>query len=122
MGLGAVSAVSLFLYPDLDVGAHLWGMLAASVPMCGICFVAPGAFGGGDIKLMAAAGLGLGWKGSLLAASVGILASGAYCLIRMCRYLAGKEQERVRSVPLGPFLAVGIAVAAVAGEYIWNSL
>lgn len=40
---------------------HIIGAVCVSVPMFLLCLAIDGAFGGGDIKLMAAAGLFLGW-------------------------------------------------------------
>ena len=57
---------------------HLIGAFCVSVPMLLLCLVIDGAFGGGDIKLMAAAGLFLGWQNTLLAMFLGILGGGLY--------------------------------------------
>ena len=58
---------------------HIIGAVCVSVPMFLLCLAIDGAFGGGDIKLMAAAGLFLGWQNTLLAMFFGILGGGVYC-------------------------------------------
>lgn len=68
--------------------------------------------GGGDIKLMAAAGLFLGWKNIILAFVAGCVIGSVIHLIRM------KVSKQDHVLAFGPYLAVGIFVAAVWGEYI----
>ena len=71
---------------------------------------------GGDIKLMGAAGLFLGWKLILLALIVGSVVGAIISLI----LLAAKKAGRKTMIPFGPFLSLGIAVAALFGEdLIW---
>ena len=68
------------------------------------------AFGGGDIKLMAAAGLLLGWKLIILAFVIGCIAGSVVHLFRMKVCGAG------RMLALGPYLSVGIFIAALWGN------
>ena len=68
------------------------------------------AFGGGDIKLMAAAGLLLGWKLIILAFVMGCIAGSVVHLFRMKVCGAG------RMLALGPYLSVGIFIAALWGN------
>ena len=65
------------------------------------------AIGGGDIKLMAAAGLLLGWKLIILAFVIGCIAGSVVHLFRMKVCGAG------RMLALGPYLSVGIFIAAL---------
>lgn len=67
--------------------------------------------GFGDVKLMAAAGLLLGWKRILLALVVGCVAGSVIHLIRM-RHGAGKK------LAFGPYLAGGIWLSAMFGDAI----
>ncbi len=67
--------------------------------------------GFGDVKLMAAAGLLLGWKRILFALAVGCIAGSVIHLIRM-RGGAGKK------LAFGPYLAGGIWLSALFGEAI----
>lgn len=69
--------------------------------------------GGGDVKLMAAAGLLLGWKSILLAMLVGcVLGSIIHC----CRMAFDKKKEHV--LAFGPYLAAGIYLTILFGAPI----
>ena len=68
--------------------------------------------GGGDIKLMAAAGLFLGWKSCLLAFVIGCVLGSVIHLIRM----RVSKQDHV--LAFGPYLAAGIFIASLWGERI----
>ena len=78
-----------------------------------IALVIPGGFGGGDIKLMFALGLLLGWKEALLAAFLGILSGGAWCGV-----LLAKGQGRKAQFPFGPFLCLGGGVSLLFSKEI----
>lgn len=73
-------------------------------------------FGMGDIVLMAAAGIYLGWKRSLVAAGAGILIGAVYGLIQ-------KKRSSESQFAFGPWLAIGIAIAIFFGDDIveWYS-
>ena len=68
--------------------------------------------GGGDIKLMAAAGLFLGWKSIILAFVIGCVLGSVIHLIRM------KVSKQDHVLAFGPYLAVGIFMASLWGEQI----
>ena len=70
------------------------------------------AMGGGDVKLMAAAGLLLGWKEIILALMLGSIAGSIIHLTLM------KVQGRDRVLAFGPYLAFGIFVAMLYGNEI----
>ena len=67
--------------------------------------------GMGDVKLVAAAGLLLGWQKMLLAVIVGSIAGAVIHSVRMSRG-AG------RKLAFGPYLAGGIWFSALVGEYL----
>lgn len=77
-----------------------------------LCLAIPGAFGGGDIKLMAAAGLFLGWQHTLLAMFFGILGGGFYGMY----LLAARKADKKDHFAFGPFLCVGIVLALLFGD------
>lgn len=58
--IAILAAAQIFLVPEHGIGDRLLGALIVSVPMLVLALIVPGAFGGGDIKLMAASGLFLG--------------------------------------------------------------
>jgi leader peptidase (prepilin peptidase)/N-methyltransferase len=65
--------------------------------------------GGGDIKLMAAAGVFLGWKGILVALLAGSLI-GALVSIAL---MIARKKGRKDMIPFGPFLCFGIMIAVL---------
>ena len=97
---------------------HNWltyviGLLAISVPLELILLVSKGrAIGGGDVKLMAAAGLLLGWKAIIFAFLIGCVLGSVIHIIRM------KVSKESHVLALGPYLAVGIAAAALWGDSV----
>ena len=92
---------------------RMLGALCVSVPMFGIAVLAPGSFGGGDVKLMCAAGALLGWRHILWSAAAGIFAAGVYVLYLLIIKNTGRKAE----FPLGPFLCFGIAVNILTEIY-----
>ena len=92
----------------------LIGFFAASVPLFLVAVLSKGGMGGGDIKLMAAAGIFLGWKGIILAMIVGSVIGAVVSLT----LIALKRKKRKDLIPFGPFLCLGILVAAVLGPEI----
>lgn len=108
----AVGAVSLVTMPETSVAERILGVCSASVPLLMITLWVPDAFGGGDIKLMGACGLLLGWKLSLTALFLAVLGGGLYGV-----YLLGLEKKgRKEHFAFGPFLCVGMAIALLWGE------
>ena len=94
-----------------DFCRNLGTLLTAGVPMFLLCLVIDGAFGGGDIKLMAAAGLFLGWQNTLLAMFFGIVFGGIYGIYLLAAKKAGKKDH----FAFGPFLCAGIVIAMLFG-------
>lgn len=110
----AVAGALLGMEPSLS--SRLIGFFAVSAPMLLLTLAVPGAFGGGDIKLMAAAGAFLGWKLSLVAAFLAIVAGGIYGVY----LLASKKKGRKEHFAFGPFLCAGIGAAVLWGDAILN--
>ena len=91
---------------------YLIGALCVSVPMLILALIIKGAFGGGDIKLMAAAGLYLGWKYTLAGVVVGLFAAGLYGIYLLIIKKAGAKSK----LRIAPFLAYGLGAAALFGD------
>ncbi|MBP3421079.1 MAG: prepilin peptidase [Lachnospiraceae bacterium] len=72
------------------------------------------AIGGGDVKLMGAAGLLLGWKLAIVAFLLGCILGSVIHIIRM--KMSGAE----RRLAMGPYLAAGIFIAALWGNQFLN--
>ena len=90
---------------------HLTGMVCVS-GLLGLLYLASRgrAIGGGDIKLMAACGLILGWQKIILAFLLGCILGSVIHLIRIKFCKAG------RVLAMGPYLAAGIFLAALWGD------
>jgi leader peptidase (prepilin peptidase)/N-methyltransferase len=89
---------------------YLAGFLCISILLELILLISRGrAIGGGDVKLMAAAGLLLGWKRIILAFLLGCIIGSVIHLLRM--KLSGAD----RVLAMGPYLSAGIAIAALWG-------
>lgn len=99
----------------LDLGnwkTYLIGMLSVSLFFLLLWFVTVGAgMGLGDVKLMAAAGLLLGWQRILLSMLIGSVAGAAIHSLRMLRGSG-------RKLAFGPYLAAGIWFSALFGEQL----
>lgn len=91
---------------------YIIGLFAASVPLLILGLIYPDGLGGGDIKLMAAAGLFTGWKLILLALFTGNIAALFYALVLFLLKKAGRKTR----VPYGPFLSLGILISLLFGD------
>jgi len=110
IGLGVLFLV--FNYDKVVLIDAMIGMVAVSVPMYLIA-VFTGGFGGADIKLMAAAGLLLGYKYILVAFFIGVLFGGTQAII-----LLRQGEDKKAMMPFGPHLAIGIFLAFLYGKPI----
>lgn len=110
--------VFLFILACIHMGFHrtewklyVMGFFSVSVFLYLLYFLTRGrAIGGGDIKLMAAAGMLLGWKKIILAFLLGCILGSVFHLIRM--KIAGAE----RVLAMGPYLSAGIMISALWGD------
>ena len=93
--------------------SHLIGMVCVSGFLFLIILATKGrGMGGGDMKLMAAAGLFTGWKEIILAFFIGCVLGS---IIHICLMkFAGKG----RQLAFGPYLSAGIFIAMLYGEQI----
>ena len=90
---------------------YITGLFAVSVVLLIIHLVSGGrAMGGGDIYLMGACGLLLGWKLILLAFFLGCILGSIVHLLRMAAKKAGSV------LAFGPYLSLGIFIAAMGGN------
>lgn len=109
--LGALGFLSILTMPGISVAERVIGFFCISVPMFLIVLLVPGGFGGGDIKMMAASGILLGWKGNLAAFFIGLIIGGIYGAFLL---ISGKK-GRKEHFAFGPCLSIGIFVSAYAG-------
>ena len=110
--------ISIFTMPGTSLPSRILGMFVVSVPLLLITILVPGAFGGGDIKLMAACGLFLGTKLTLLSFAFAVLTGGLYGIwLLVMKKKSGKEH-----FAFGPFLCLGMAAALFIGDRVWDCL
>jgi len=95
---------------------HCWpeyiiGLVSVSVPLLIVFYATKGrGIGGGDVKLMAAAGLLVGWKLAVLAFFLGCLLGSVIHIARM------KISGESHVLAMGPYLSAGIIIACFWGE------
>lgn len=110
----SLAIVQMLLISEYRITDRLIGMLAVSVPMLLLTLLIPGGFGGGDIKLMAASGFFLGTSSILCAMNLAIIAGSVYGIIM----LKNRKRDRKDQFAFGPFLAIGLSIAAFWGNEI----
>ncbi|MDO4458915.1 MAG: prepilin peptidase [Clostridia bacterium] len=112
--LALLGIASAFCFHNMGIAERVIGVFCVSLPMFLMCLVIDGAFGGGDIKLMAAAGIMLGWKLSLVSLFFALISGGAYAVYLL---VSGKK-ERKEHFAFGPFLCLGIVTGLFYGAQI----
>lgn len=106
-----ISLLSAPLFPQTGWGERILGCFIVSLPLLVLSLLLPGAFGGGDIKLMAACGLFLGWRLCLHSFVLAMSAAGVWAVFLLA---AGKAGQRSR-IALAPFLCLGMTAAV----FLW---
>ena len=109
-------AVPEFLFcketTELTLKSQIIGFFIVSVPLMLIVLIShEKAMGKGDVYLMAAAGLFLGMQGALVAILIALIVGSVAGLI--LKHIDGNSE-----FAFGPYLSVGIAVAAIYGNQI----
>lgn len=90
---------------------YVIGLVAVSFVLYLIYQISKGAaIGGGDVKLMAATGLLLGWQCNLLGFLLGCILGSVIHIIRM------KVSNANHVLAMGPYLSMGVAIAALWGN------
>lgn len=98
-----------------DIISRLIGAVCVSIPFLIIALLT-GGLGGGDIKLMAATGLLLGWRLNVLAAALGFIIGALISVILLARKSAKGKTE----IAFGPYLASGLVISMLYGDYFIN--
>ena len=107
LGLGVIFCI----LDRLNFLEHQIGLICVSGLLAVLyVFSAGRAIGGGDIKLMGAVGLVLGWKLILLSFFLGCILGSVIHVIRM------KASGAERKLAMGPYLAAAILICALWGE------
>lgn len=105
-----------------NFGQYIIGLFAVSGFLLLLWLITRGkGIGDGDIKLMAATGLLLGWQLNIVAFLIGCVLGSVIHLVRMAVKKAG------RVLAFGPYLSAGVYIAMIWGEQlvswylgIWN--
>lgn len=113
MSAGGSEMTEKSYFVEIFAGA----MVPAGVMML-IDIIRPGAFGGGDIKLTAAAGMYLGWQRMIASGIVTVMTAGISCMIML---LTGKIKVKTK-VAFGPYLTAGMISGLFWGEKIFRWL
>lgn len=107
----ALIGVGMCVVDSKNIVSHLAGAVCVSLFLFVLWFLSGGkAIGGGDVKLMAAAGLILGWKLTILAFIIACVLGSVIHIIRM--KVSGAEHM----LAMGPYLSMGIFIAALWGN------
>ena len=112
--IGVLGLIRIFI--DLDNWSeYVIGFFAVSVLLEIILVASKGrAIGGGDVKLMAAAGLLVGWKLIILAFFIGCILGSVIHIIRM------KVSHAEHVLAMGPYLSAGVLISALWGTQFIN--
>lgn len=95
---------------DLELSSRIIGFFIVSVPLLLIELLSKGkAMGRGDVYLMAACGFFLGMQNTLVAVAIGLITGSVAGLI--IKYKTDKS-----AFAFGPWLSLGVAVAALYGN------
>lgn len=108
--IAVLGVVSIFT-SQIPWYEHLIGAVIVAVPFGILCFL--GAMGGGDVQLMAAAGLLLGWS-IVPSALIGIIIGALFGVFI-------KVVTKSSMMVFGPFLSMGIFAGFLWGEEIINA-
>ena len=101
-------------FPEHGLIDRILGFFMIAFPMLLLSFFIPGAFGGGDIKLVAVSGFLLGTKSIVCAMFFGLVTGGLYGAWMLKTGRLGRKDH----FALGPFLAAGLALAVFRGDAI----
>ena len=97
----------------LELHERVFGLVGLGLPFLLLCLFRPGAFGGGDLKLLAIAGWFLGIKMGILALCASFLPAGVYSLMIWLK--RGRKENQ--TIALGPFLCFGIGLMILLINY-----
>lgn len=107
-----VLAIIYIFTQDVSVMEHLIGFFIISVPFYIIALVSNG-LGGGDIKLIAMAGLLLGYRATFVAFLIAAVVGGVYAI-----YLLKQGKSQKQAIAFGPYLCLGIFFAYLYGNQL----
>ncbi len=114
--IGIIYTVCDQVWGDKAFYHHIIGFFVVSLLLYLAFLITKGqGIGGGDIKLMAVAGLFLGWAGIVEALIFGCFLGAVIHILRM------KITHADHVLAMGPYLSAGIAIAALWGDKIFDA-
>jgi len=111
-----LAIAAIWVWSEVSLLSRGIGFLSISLPMLLAAMAISGAFGGGDIKLMAVCGFLLGWQNTILAFFIALLLGGGWAIYLM---VSGKR-KRGQQMVFGPALCVGVFLSILYGNEIVN--
>lgn len=114
LALCAPALAFVWLQPQVGLAMRLAGAVCVSLPMLLLSLAIPGAFGGGDVKLMAVCGFALGLKACLAGAFVALLLGGGQALWLLATGRAKRGQKA--HMAFGPALCAGVWLGLLYGD------
>lgn len=110
-----ISFIPMYLSPlESFIGMLVGGGILYGIGIIGELFLKKESMGGGDIKLMAFIGALWGWKVATTAIVLGAFCGAFIGLI----LILFKRSNKENMLPFGPFLAIGVILAAFWGDQI----
>ncbi|MDR1496712.1 MAG: A24 family peptidase [Clostridiales Family XIII bacterium] len=106
MALAAIGFASVWVWPEIGVASRALGAVLGGAPFLTVAAIVDGSFGGGDVKLMIAAGVLLGWVNTLAVVVIALIAGGVYGIV----LLALRRRKSQEHFAMGPILAASISV------------
>jgi len=103
-------------WTDYVIGFFAGGLPLLLIGLLATYIFKKEALGGGDIKLMAASGLIIGWKLVITSYLIGVVVGAIVGII----LLATKKKKRGDEIPFGPFLSFGILISVFCGNELIN--
>jgi len=117
VALGLCGLAAIWIFPEIPISERWFGAVCVSVPMFLFCRVVDGAFGDGDIFLLAVMGFYLGWKALAVGTFLGFLIGGMEALFLL---VSGKVRMGEHAhMAFGPALCAGLFVAQFYGREIF---
>ncbi len=105
------AAGAVWAFSEVPLWERGVGFVTVSVPMLLLSLGIEGAFGGGDIKLMAVCGFLLGWRNTLVAFMIALILGGG----RAIYLIFLRRKKRGEHIAFGPALCIGTAAALFFG-------
>ena len=112
--IGVFAVAAIWIIPNVTLLERIIGFFSISMPLILLAVLIPGAFGGGDIKLLAACGFLLGWQSTILAFFLALILGGSYAIFLM----ATGKRKRGEHMVFGPAICAGVAVSLFFGNEI----